>query len=387
MYFPILAPRLINLELKAKTMTLQVFEKEDWLERVFRKSESARSKDVAKTALNMFDYYCKHEGTTIEDKVKQYQDLAKQGDIRSICLDLDRFVQFLNQDQPDIILNSVQSPTTFKKKSGKTIRNYFGFIKSYLRLCHAIKLTNEDIQDYVTFPKQRKDQRRPISIEVLKRIFNHASPTRRTLYCVLVSSGMRLGEAMALRKKDFHLEENPVRITIDAEITKTKEGRETYISSEAVDKLKEILDSKNDNDLVFTRFEDNVKAVNNEVQYFIVLRERLDLLEKYPNSPRHIVNIHCFRAYFHTKASQKHGSDYANALDGHGSYLKQYYREDPKERAKKYQALEPSLLVESYKLESEKTKDKIIEDMQEEMKKLQAKMTRLEILNNPIHVL
>jgi len=57
------------------------------------------------------------------------------------------------------------------------------------------------------------------------------------------------------------------------------------------------------------------------------LRKKLGILEKYPNSSRFVVTIHGFRAYFHTKASQKHGVEYANALDGHGAYLKQYYRE------------------------------------------------------------
>jgi hypothetical protein len=71
-------------------------------------------------------------------------------------------------------------------------------------------------------------------------------------------------------------------------------------------------------------------------------------------------------AYFITKASQKHGSDYSHALSGHGAYLKQYYR-DPRERANKYLALEPNILIESVKLETEKTKDKIIDTLQEQM--------------------
>ena len=104
-------------------------------------------------------------------------------------------------------------------------------------------------------------------------------------------------------------------------------------------------------------------------------------LERYHNSNRFIINIHAFRAYFHTKASNKHGSDYANALDGHGAYLKQYYRETPEERAKKYNELESSLLIESVKLETEKTKDKIIEDLQVQMEKLKDQMLRIELLN------
>jgi len=94
-----------------------------------------------------------------------------------------------------------------------------------------------------------------------------------------------------------------------------------------------------------------------------------------------VVNIHSFRAYFHTKASQKHGSDYANALDGHGAYLKQYYREDPKERANKYLTLEPSLLIESVKVEAEKTKDRVIETLQSQVEELQNNMKRIELLN------
>ena len=105
------------------------------------------------------------------------------------------------------------------------------------------------------------------------------------------------------------------------------------------------------------------------------------LTERYPNSIRFVVNIHAFRSYFHTKASQKHGVEYANALDGHGAYLKQYYREDPKERAAKYLTLEPSLLVESVKVQADNTKDKIIETLESQMEELQNKMKRFELLN------
>ena len=363
-------------------MTLQVqeFSKSDFLNRMYRKSESIRTKNVAKTALKMFELFCKNEGLTETQIITMYQAFVKEGDIRSVCISLDRFIQFLNQDRDEIILNAELIPQTFKKKSPNTIKTYFGFVKSYLRLCHAIRISNEDVKDYVQFPKQIKEPRRAISLETLKLILNHASPLRRALYSVLISSGMRLGETLALEVRDIHFNENPVRITIRAETTKTKEGRETYISSEAVDKLKPLIEGKKDNEKIFTTNDIN-SAVVLEDQIFNDLRIKLNLLERYPNSCRYVVNIHCFRAYFHTKASQKHGSDYANALDGHGAYLKQYYREPLEDRAKEYEELEPSLLIESVKLETEKTKDKIITSLQEDIKKLQDKMIRIELLN------
>ena len=374
--------RLLSIQILADDPLQQI--KNQWLSKVYRKSESSRSKQVVLVSLNMFRLFCENQGKTESEMIKEYQTYAKDNDFRNVGLSLDNFVQFLNEDHPEIILRKNQFETSFKKKSGKTIRTYFGFVKSYLRICHDVRLTIDDVKDYITFPKPRKEPRRAIDIKILKKIFSNSSPSRRALYSVLISSGMRIGEALALTPNDFHLDENPVRITIDAEITKTKEGRETYISSEAVDKVKPIIETKEDNEKIFAVAEENHLAVIYEEKVFFDLRKKLGLVEKYKNSNRFVVNIHSFRAYFHTKASQKHGSDYANALDGHGAYLKQYYRETPQERAKKYKELESSLFIESYKVEvGSKAKDELIENLQESMARLQDKMTRLEFLNKP----
>ena len=68
-------------------------------------------------------------------------------------------------------------------------------------------------------------------------------------------------------------------------------------------------------------------------------------------------------------------------MDGHFGYLEQYYRLDPKKRAEMYKELEPELLVESVKTASDKSKDKIISGLTEQMAKMEAKMSRIELLN------
>lgn len=364
-----------------KKMSLEVINDSDWLERQFRKSESNRTKHVASVSIKMFELFCKDQGVTKQEMIEEYQNLFKQSDIRSICLSLDNFIQFLNEDRSDITLNAENAPIVFKKKNPKTIKTYFGFVKSYLRVCHGIKISIDDVKDYVIFPKQRKEPRKAISIETLKQIFNSASPQRRALYYVLISSGMRISEALRLTKSNFHLNEDPIRITLHAEDTKQKEGRETYISSEAYDKLKPILDKKQDDELVFSNGGKLHNSVVVEECIFARLRVKLNLLEKYHNSPRYVTNIHSFRAYFHTKASQKHGSEYANALDGHGAYLKQYYRLSDEDRGKKYKELESDLLIESRRPKEEKSKDETIEKLQKEMEKMQEAMFRAKIIN------
>ena len=191
-----------------------------------------------------------------------------------------------------------------------------------------------------------------------------------------------MGEALILTKKNIHLDENPVRITLRAEDTKTKQGRETYISNEAVEKLTPIIESVKDDEQFFINSDNLEYHVSNEDRCFGYLRDKLGFTEKYPNSVRYVVNIHAFRAYFHTKASQKHGVEYSNALDGHSGYLEQYYRLDAKNRAEMYKELESDLLIESVKVEADRTKDKIIETLQENMQKLEDKMLRIELLNS-----
>jgi len=214
-------------------------------------------------------------------------------DIQGICVSLDKFVSFMSVDHEDIISGK---GGIFKAKAPKTMQNYFGFVKNYLRICHGIRISNEDIKDFVQFPKQRKQLREPVSLENLKKIISRASPTRRALYLVLISSGMRLGEGLSLKKSNFHLDENPVRVTLRADDTKTREERETYISSEALERLQPILDSTPEDNFLFRRNQDKLidDSVRTEVREFGYLRRRLGLTKRYDKSIRFLIHIHTF---------------------------------------------------------------------------------------------
>lgn len=355
------------------------YSKDDWLEDIG--TNSIKSKETAKYSIRMFELYFEYEGINPDSEIKKWQVWAIENDLRSVCLSLNKFIHFLNKNHDDIELNKKckNARVKFKKKNAKTIKTYFSFVKTYLRVCHGIRITKEDVKDFMkAFPKIKKERRRPITIQVLKLIFSKAEPKQKALYSVLISSGMRLGEAIHLRKKDFHLNENPVRITLLADFTKEKEERETFISREAVDKLLPFIENKKDDDNVFAYYpEDLAESTIHEDQYFGRLRERLGLIERYHNSRNFIYSIHSMRAYFSTKASDKHGEEYAHALDGHTGYLKQYYRKTPEEMAKMYKELEPGLLVESFNLKAEENKDKVIDELKAQVEKIKEQMNRM----------
>lgn len=353
---------------------------EDWLTRF----ENERTQNCAITSLKTFDHFCQKEiglnGKSKDMMIQKYSQWFNQEkpDIRSICLSLDKFVRFMTKDHKDIVIFRRGSETrTFEKKTSQTIRLYFSMIKNYLRVAHGIKLTTEDIKDFVRFPKKVKERRVPITLSTLKLVFGKCDPERRALYYVLISSGMRLGEGLSLKKENFSFDENPIRVRLRATDTKTQESRESFISSEAYERLKPILSRKNDGEYLFHDYDNIYSAVKNEVRYFTRLREKLGLSEKYPDSRRYLFSIHSMRAYFHTKASQRHGTEYANALDGHTGYLEQYHRLTDKEKGDKYLQLEPDLLIESTQSEANKTKDQIISSLEKQMKKLEKQVKRM----------
>ena len=299
------------------------FSRQDWLDRVFGKNKSKRSLNLAKASLTAFDRFCTSKyGTDSESLIKDLR--GDSGD--KIYIFLSNFVSFLDD------------------KSPRTIQCYFGFIRSYLR-SQGIKTNVEDIKEFVKFPSVLKVRRKPLTKDIIQKLLDNSKENRKALYLTLLSSGMRLGEALSLRKKDFDFTKEPVMVSIKASLTKTREARETYISNEAKKLVSDLVKDKKDSDFVFTDNFDIIMSVNLEETIFSELRKRCGFVERYECSNRFVVNIHAFRAYFHTIASRINGTEYANALDGHTSYLGQYYRISSEERIQMYRKLEPHLVI------------------------------------------
>ena len=76
-------------------------------------------------------------------------------------------------------------------------------------------------------------------IEFLREVMNSVSDLRlRVLIMLLVSSGIRVGEALQIKTKYLNFEANPPRINLPAEITKTGVERDAYLTREMVEILK-----------------------------------------------------------------------------------------------------------------------------------------------------
>jgi len=267
--------------------------------------------------------------------------------------DMDSLCDQLNDEKKKnikIICSIIQAWINWCKlqnHSNATVRTRFFFIKDYLA-SHDVTITREQKKQHIKLPKKSDTEMYALKKDELRQIIDKVSSKRKSLFLTQASCGCRIGELCQIRKSDIDTTQKRWVLHIRAETTKTQKARSTFMSKEAMKYTKPILDSKNDNDLVWAN---NSDPINAETTEQVALRRAVDSLglgKKYDTGIRKITS-HSFRAYFATKAVRVHGENYMNKLIGHAGYLMEYDRYDDEKKLEMYLKLEPHLLVfESY---------------------------------------
>lgn len=301
--------------------------RQDYLDRKFMISKSHASRDGYLTALNVFDHFAK-DVFKLESGDVIIGDLKKLPKLEPAVFDvLQSFVTYLVKD-----------------RNARTVRDYLARVVDYFYY-NGIKLDSKDLRSNLTVPRIIRDMPYAITKEDMKKILDNAKPKRKALYLALLSSGMRIGEALGLRKRDFDLDQERICITIPAVLTKMKMQRQTFISKEAEEYVRPILKGLSPDDLVFGTNDDLMVARLTEERLFDHCRERAGLYSKYENRNRNKITLHSFRSFCETVASNICGEEYAHALIGHAGYMSMYYRLSPNERLEKYKQIEPYLTI------------------------------------------
>lgn len=301
--------------------------RKDYLQRKFMISKSEATRDGYLTALNVFDHFAK-DNFGVESGDVIVQDLKKLKRLEPEVYDLlQSFVNYLAKD-----------------RNPRTVKDYVARLADYFYY-NGIKLDSRELRSNVTLPRTVRDMAYALTKKDIRKILDNAKPQRKALYLTLLSSGMRIGEAVGLRKRDFDLDQERICITIPAILTKLKTQRQTYLSKEAEEYLRPILKRLSPDDLVFGTNENRRIARLTEERLFDHCRERAGVNTKYDNNNRHKITLHSFRSFCETVASNTFGDEYAHALIGHSGYMSVYYRLSPEERLKKYMQIEPYLTI------------------------------------------
>jgi len=307
-----------------------------------------------KYVLKLFSKFCKSKFQQSDEEI--IFELMKQKQDERIINACDVLQLFINY------LSKIIQP--------QTIRGYVSHVNGYFNY-RGIKLSSLDLKA-IRYPREIKEEKYPLSKENIRLILDNSSYRRKTLYLVLASSGMRIGETMGLRKKDFDTSGKRIRINIPAKITKGKRSRSTFVSLEVQSYLMKRLNEIEDNDLVFgtnKKESIHISEINEGRIFGKIIDKIFPNLEKYESGTRKIT-LHSFRAFFITQAVRTLSDSFAHAIAGQEGYLKVYKRYDKESLLEDYLKVEPALfIINDYGL-SEISKDKEIESMKSDIKDL-----------------
>lgn len=254
--------------------------------------------------------------------------------------------------------------------TAKTIKSHMSGVNGYLRFL-GLKINSDDYKHLVKTPKVRRTYEKPITKDMIVRLLHNSPPKLQTAIIMAVATGMRLGEMAHLKLSDIDFTVTPTKIRLRADTTKTRQTRETFLTAEATQILKDYLTRSfgwNENDkntylqniLILGKTKQRGKKdpiKSNEIIYaeFSLQHslqthvKRIPDLDTRNENGRNTVHFHGFRKYFRTTVGNVCGRDFAEALIGHGFYMDTYYVLSEEQKKELYLKAEPYLTISDFK--------------------------------------
>jgi integrase len=221
-----------------------------------------------------------------------------------------------------------------KNLSNRSLQFYIAAVRSYLDYNDVVIIPSR-FKRRVKVPKLLRYPEQPIDAEDIRNILNSTNSRRLKAYLlVLGSGGMRTIEACAIRVQDVHFEYKPTMIHIRPEFSKTRLGRDIYVSDECTKFLKDWIDFKyrdrqrkdapeitKDNDsLIFQQA--NTKDVTPRNIYrplakdFNLVLKSLGMDDRKEGMLRRKITLNSFRRFVKSTISDIN-SDYSEFILGH----------------------------------------------------------------------
>ena len=266
-------------------------------------------------------------------------------------LTLESIVESVLKEQINIYTlfdNFVNYLVTEKKLSPNSISLYVAAIRSYFAY-RDVDVVPAKFKRKVRLPKHFREEEVPIDAADIRKILLSCNNRRLKAYLlILASGGMRAMEALSLRIKDLDFSVRPTKIHIRS--TKTRTGRDVYISEEATSFLTELLNYKYrvkknksqapPDDLVFARRTLGQKDARPETMYIKLSTEFNKVLrtvgmdERKEGMLRRKITLHSLRRHAKTVISDQTSSDYSEWYLGHAG--SPYYTKKEADRRELY---------------------------------------------------
>ncbi len=307
-------------------MELAEYDKQGYLDKIFRKSKSEKSKNNAKSALNIFNSFCMERfGRSDNEVINEIE----RGNL-DVYKVLDSFVGYM--DSVGIVASSM--------------RPYMSWTRGWLVTCD-VDISEYKFKQKVSLPTVEVDERKEdgLNHEQIQRILQ-VLPFDLRLLCMLIMTTLRRpNELLRLRVRDINFDNTPTMIEIAPKLSKNRVGRETFATREVTAMIKDHIKSNHLalDDYLFPWAEAVWRVTTAEHKLRLHLRKHPDLNQKIDGTKRHKITLYTFKDFGFTRAEKVHGTAYAKYLKG--DKKNQYSNLPLEEKRTMYLELEPELTI------------------------------------------
>jgi integrase len=338
-----------------------------------------------------------HRGYSV--RLKRFEIFVKQ----TLNTDLDQLIKKLQNKEIDVyqVLSSYNIALSKENLSSITRIQLISAAKNFL-LYNDVDISDYKFRIKVRMPKSTKEQKAALDKADVQKIILGCSNIRlKTFVMLLAATGMRAIEALSIRFKDIDFSSKPAQIHLQAELTKTREGRTVYLTDEIVNQLKTFFEYRQrprrivklnkygksfaatvippikPEDRIFA-MRNQIKANNNTALYVHLVRQfeltldRIGFSEREDNNRRRKITLHSFRRFVKSTISDLGYQDYSEWFIGHSGST--YYRKKDSEKAELFRKIEPYLTFLDYSELEARGADVVT--------KLQEKDKQIEMLTN-----
>jgi len=287
--------------------------------------------------LREYGYQLINKFVNLDEKINEFKKLDEPDE------EMEELLQ-------DWVNHLVKNPPKNKSLVPIVLKQYANAVNAYLKY-HRFRIDIKNLK----FPKQLQEEKYPITIEEIQRIFKPAKWIKQGYYLCLISTGARPREILGLKKDDVEWVGDKYKALIPATLTKKGLSRTVFFSKECNPFLNQIM--KQDRIDLFPHNENLHEAVSNEGRVFREYCTKAGLNEKHNTTGNYKINLYSFRRFFFTRALDLLKNDIAHAMVGHGAYLQVYQSRTGQQKKELWDEVEPEILVFDQSKKEQKIRD------------------------------
>ena len=296
---------------------------------------AVKTQKLARSSLNLFDLFTKatfdgKKGEKVVLDIKK--EIDKDGNHNRLFILTNKFIQWLLEPHADIKVKTNNHDVSIGKHTASSVKTIISHIRAYYEEFGQIEYPERKYRRMVKMPKIVSVEPYALTKEEIKQLCEVSTTHRKVLYMILKDTGLRIQEALLIKKDDFDFNFTPVSLNIPPNHDKTNSTNQTrYITSETMEFLELYLKSSEVKEYLFIpRLEHLHQQEQNEERIFDIARKKLGFTKRYEHNNRHKIVIHSLRAFCGTVLAEKYGEEFAHGYIGHSKYLGQYIRNKKK---------------------------------------------------------